>query len=79
MNPHPLVVQATAYVANRMNPDESVGLVVALLARIADLDSQLEAKDRLNAELCARIQGRRTTPIIPDPYIAAKTAPRGEM
>ena len=78
MNPHPLVVQATAYVANRMNPDESVGLVVALLARIADLDSQLEAKDRLNAELCARIQGRRR-PIIPDPYIAAKTAPRGEM
>ena len=79
MNPHPLVAQATAYVANRMNPDESVGLVVALLAYIAELNSQLEAKDRLNAELCARIQGRRTRPIIPDPYIAAKTAPRGEM
>ena len=79
MNPHPLVVQATAYVAKRTNPDESVGLVVALLARIADLDNQLEAKDRLNAELCARIQGNRRRPIIPDPYIAAKTAPRGEM
>jgi len=79
MNPHPLVVQATAYVANRINPDESVGLVVALLAHIADLNSQLEAKDRLNAELCARIQGHRRRPIIPDPYIAAKTAPRGEM
>jgi len=53
--------------------------LVAASKRIADLDAQLEAKDRLNAELCARIQGRRTTPIIPDPYIAAKTAPRGEM
>ena len=63
-----------------------VELIAALQAdlaaaskRIAYLDSQLEAKDRLNAELVARIQGRRTTPIIPDPYIAAKTAPRGEM
>jgi len=52
--------------------------LVAASKRIADLDAQLEAKDRLNAELCARIQGRRR-PIIPDPYIAAKTAPRGEM
>lgn len=63
-----------------------VELIAALQAdlaaaskRIAYLDSQLEAKDRLNAELVARIQGRRTNPIIPDPYIAAKTAPRGEM
>jgi hypothetical protein len=63
-----------------------VELIAALRAdlaaaskRIAYLDSQLEAKDRLNAELVARIQGRRTRPIIPDPYIAAKTAPRGEM
>ena len=63
-----------------------VELIAALQAdlaaaskRIAYLDSQLEAKDRLNAELCARLQGRRTRPIIPDPYIAAKTAPRGEM
>lgn len=79
MTPHPLITQARAYVADRMKPDDAVGLVVALVAHIAALDSQLAAKDTLNAELCARIQGRRTRPIIPDPYTAAKTAPRGEM
>jgi hypothetical protein len=53
--------------------------LAAASKRIAYLDSQLEAKDRLNAELVARIQGRRTTPIIPNPANDAKTAPRGEM
>ena len=74
----PLIDQAHAYVADLLRDDYSRGLVVALIARIQDLEAYCEAKDELNAELCARLQPRRTTATF-DPYIAAKTAPRGEM
>lgn len=74
----PLIDQAHAYVADLMNPDYARGLVVALIARIHDLESYCAAKDALNAELCARLQPRRID-VTPDPYNAAKTAPRGEM
>ena len=53
--------------------------LAALTKRIAYLESLIESKDRLNAELVARIQGRRTTPITHDAYAAAKTSPKGDM
>lgn len=47
-----------------------------LLTYVSVLESQLEAKDRLNAELCQRISGRR---IPATPYDDRNTQPKGEM